>query len=145
MKYKIYYCYAFVEPHHPPISIILSLFFNSFFFFLLISHLNVILPPIFLLPFTFHLPTTTYLNITFPQFLHLSLFWLFLFPSSYYKFTILYFILYIVFHTHKVISLSVSLSKKKKFHFFVDFLNIFFLHLYFKLMNFCIIWNFTLG
>ena len=67
------------------------------------------------------------------------IFLFFLFLTSYYKFTILFYILFIdFFHTQKVLSLSLSLS------FSVEFF-IFFLYLYFRLMNFCINWNSTLG
>ena len=89
--------------------------FSTFFlvfliiFFLLISQLIVILSLTFLLLFTFSsLSTTIYLNIAFP----LSLYFLaFLIHSSYYKFTILFSILFIVFsHTKGYFSLFLSLS-----------------------------------
>ena len=76
------------------------IFFFNFFFLLLISQLNVILSLTFLPFLSFHLPTTNYLNITFPQSFYLPLFLAFSYSPSYYKFTILNFILYIVFpHT----------------------------------------------
>ena len=86
---------------------IFSLIFNFFF---LIFQLFVILFLTFLLSFTFSSPTTNYLNITFPLSLYFPLFLFFLFSSSYYKFTILFSILLMVF-SHTKCSFSLFLSR----------------------------------
>ena len=87
------------------------LFFNSFFFKLLISQLIVIFsltfpPPfyLFIFPLLSTLISLFLYSFTFLNFLH------FLFPSSYCKSTILFSILFIIFFTHKMFSLSLSLS-----------------------------------
>ena len=124
MNRNVYCCYAYVKPyqwsHLSPISNIISLIFNSIFFFLLISQLIVIVSPTFPSLLLVYFPTTIYLNITFPLSIYLPLIWLFIFPSFYYKFTILSLILYIVFHKQKTISLSFSLSQNFVFHFLVE-------------------------
>ena len=111
------YCYTFSN-FSPPFYLFISLLLSTLISF-------------FLYPFIF------------------LYFLLFLFPTSYYKFTILFSILFIVFshtkcyfslflslilHTQKIIFLSFSFS----FFFFIfgEFFNIFFLHLYFRLINF---------
>ena len=80
-------------------------------------------------------------NIILPLFLHL--FWLFLFRFSYYKFVTLSHSMHI-FSIQKMLSLSLSLSQ---LFFWVIFCWIFkfFLHLYLRLMNICIFFNFTFG
>ena len=72
-------------------------------------------------------------------------FWFFLFPSFYYKFTIFYHILYIIFSHTKGYFSPFLFVKFFFFHFLVDIKFYFLLHHYFRLMNFCIIWNSTLG
>ena len=74
-----------------------------------------------------------YFNITLYISLHLSLSCLLLFTLFYNKFVILSSVFCIVFRHKKVISLS--------HNFLVDFL--FLLHLYFRLINFCILSNST--
>ena len=106
-------------------------FFNSHLFFLIFT-----LSLTFLILLPFHLSTTLYLNITIYLFFHLPLFCLFLFTLSYYKFVILCSILCIVFPHKNVIYLSLSLSLSIFCEFL--FLFLFFLHLCFRLINFCI-------
>ena len=57
-------------------------------------------------PLLFYLPTTLYINIILLPSLHLSLFCLFLFTLSYYKFVTIYSILCMVFSNKKRFSLS---------------------------------------
>ena len=120
-----------------------SIHFQHSFFFLLISELIIILSLTFLIHFTFSsLLLSTLISLFLYPFIFLY-FLLFLFPSSCYKFTILFSILFIVFlHKKKKV---ISHSHFFFFSFLVDFLKIIFLHLYFTLMNFCIIRNSTLG
>ena len=62
---------------------------KSYSFFLTFT-----LSPTFLIHFTFHLPTTLYFNITLHLSFYLHLFYFFFFLSSYYKFFIIFSILY---------------------------------------------------
>ena len=82
------------------------------------------------LPFQFS--TTTLMSLFFYPFL-LLLFWFFLPPSYYYKFVILSPILHIFSHTKKLL-LSLSLS----FTHFCAWI-FYFLYLYFRLMNLCVL------
>ena len=86
-----------------------TFFFNSFFFLLLISQLIVILSP------------TYYYTFSFPNSFYLPYFLLFLFPSSYYKFTILSLILHIVFSLTKSYFPLFLFLKILFFHFFKHF------------------------
>ena len=54
----------------------------------------------------FHLPTTININIALPYSFVFFLFWLFLSPSSYYKFAILSLTLYIFYNIKRLFSLS---------------------------------------
>ena len=139
VKHSIYYYYTLIKPHHPPIFNILSLIFIFFLinFPTYCYTLSNFFYPFYL--FISPLLSTLISHLLYP-FIFLD-FLLFLFPSSYYKFTILFSILFIIFFTHKRLFLSHFFF----FHFWEGFLNIFFLYLYFMLMNFCIIWNSTLG
>ena len=93
---------------HISLLLLFSLFF--FFFLLLISQLNVILSLAFPLLLSFHLPTTIYLNITFPQSFYLPLSLAFLIPPL--TISLQFSISFYTFPTH--IRLFLSLSKKKK-------------------------------
>ena len=125
--------FSFSSPHSPLPSTLILLYIFPFIFLYFVSSSFPLLP--------FHLPTTLNLKITIHLFFHLSLFCLFIFTSSYYKFVILFSILCIIF-PHKKISLSLSLSLSLSQYFLEYF---FFLHLYFKLINFCVCYNSTLG
>ena len=94
--------------------------------------LTFTLSPTFLILFTFSSPQTFYLDITLPLSFYLPLFCFFLLSSSQYKFVIHPFILYIIF-SHKKVVISYSFS--------YGFLFLFFLHLYFSLIKFCILQN----
>ena len=161
MKYGLYCCFALIEPyqrpHHPPIFNILSLIFNSFFLINFPTYCYNFsnFSPLFYIFIS--LPLFTLISIFFYPFIFLY-FLLFLFLSSYYKFTIFFSIELIVFsHTKCYFSPSLSLSLSHphthifythKFislsFLFSSFGGFFFLHLYFRLMNFCIILNSTL-
>ena len=70
----------------------------------------------------------------------------YLFSTSYNKFDIFFFILCIVFYLKGYFSLSLSLSLSLSqfvFHFLFDFF--FLLYPYFRLINFYVNWNSTLG
>ena len=146
LKRSIYCCHVPIEwyqwTHHP--------LYNSFFYlvnFLTYCYTFSNFSSLFYLFITPLL--STLLSLFHYQFIFLY-FLIFLFSSSYYKFTILFFILFIIFFLHTKGSLSLSLSHTHTHthtffsSFLVDFI-IFFLHFYFNLMNFCIIWNSTLG
>ena len=125
MKRNIYCCYAPVKSHqrsyYPPIFNILFLIFNSFFLINFSTYCYTFsnFSPLFYLFFS-QLLSTLISHFLYP-FIFLN-FLLFLFPSSYYKFTILFSILYIVFSYTRL-----------------------FLSHYFRLIIFSIIWNSTLG
>ena len=106
MKRNIYCYCAPIEPlqwpHHSPIFNILPLIFNSLSF-LLISLLIVILFLTFPLPFTFFISSLPSILISLFPYPYIFLYFLFfLFPSSYYKFTILSHLIH-SFPTHKCI------------------------------------------
>ena len=124
--------FTFSSPQSPLPSTLILLYIFPFIFLYFVSSSFPLLP--------FHLPTTLNLNITIHLFLHLSLFCLFIFTSSYYKFVILFSILCIIF-PHKKVYLSLSLSLSHNIFWSIFF----FLHLYFKLINFCVCYNSTLG
>ena len=115
MKRNIYCCYAPVKSHqrsyYPPIFNILFLIFNSFFLINFSTYCYTFsnFSPLFYLFFS-QLLSTLISHFLYP-FIFLN-FLLFLFPSSYYKFTILFSILFIVF-LHK--------KKKKKSYFSISF------------------------
>ena len=125
MKRNIYCYYAPVKSHqqsyYPPIFNILFLIFNSFFLINFSTYCYTFsnFSPLFYLFFS-QLLSTLISHFLYP-FIFLN-FLLFLFPSSYYKFTILFSILYIVFSHTRL-----------------------FLSHYFRLIIFSIIWNSTLG
>ena len=105
--------FTFSSPQSPLPSTLILLYIFPFIFLYFVSSSFPLLP--------FHLPTTLNLNITIHLFLHLSLFCLFIFTSSYYKFVILSSILCIIF-PHKKVYLSLSLSLTIFFGVFFFFL-----------------------
>ena len=112
-KCSIYFCYETIKlhqrSHHSLIFNILSLIFNSFFPY----HFSNLLFFNFSHPFYLFISLLLSTLISLFFYLFILLFF-FLFSSPYYKFTIFFFILYIVFPHTKC----------------------YFLHLYFTLINF---------
>ena len=96
--------FIFSSPKSLLTSTLISLFIFHFIFLYFVS--SSFLSSFPLLPF--HLPTTLNFNITIHLSLHLPLFCLFIFTSSYYKFVIRSSIICIVFPHKKVLSLSLS-------------------------------------
>ena len=126
-----------------PIIVFNVYYFNIYTFPTFLSSLPFHLPTtssIFLPPLPFHLLTTLYINIILPISLHRSLFLLFLFTLSYYKFVTISSILCIVFsHKKKMFSLSLDFLVNL-FIFLASLLQVdnflYSLKLYFGLMRF---------
>ena len=130
-KCSIYFCYETIKlhqrSHHSLIFNILSLIFNSFFPY----HFSNLL--FFNFSHPFYLFISLLLSTLISLFLYLFILLLFfsLFSSPYYKFTIFFFFDSIhSFSTHKMLFLSLI------FFPFWWILKLFFLHLYFTLINF---------
>ena len=107
MNRNIYCYYAPIKPHqHSPHYHFLSNFFIIVFNIYFLIYFNIYTFSNIYPPLPFYLPTTLYINIILLPSLHLSLFCLFLFTLSYYKFVTIYSILCMVFSNKKRFSLS---------------------------------------
>ena len=143
MKRDIYCYYAPIKSHQRPrhyplfFPIFLQILFLTFTFFFNIYPYYNISPSL-----TFSSPHYLYFNVIVHLSLRLPLFCIILFTLFYYKFVIISSILYIIFPHKNVISISLSLSLS---HTIFWWIFLFFLHLCFRLINFCVFKNSNLG